>query len=158
MRKYITVFALAFIGVIAFFSCKKSDNNSTPGTGNTTSSITATINGTAFSGTYCVGANPSDSTISIIGATSLNSYPAIYLNIFSYKGTGTYAISSVAGSSSISPTAYLDSSTAATYNFTASSGSITIKTFTASAITGTFNFTCSDGTQVTNGSFTASLK
>jgi hypothetical protein len=136
---------MLMMGFFLMLSCSKS---STSGY-----SMSAIVNGAAFSGSNCY-AQKSGTTLTINGGnfsgTVLNVYPIITLTVYNYNGaTGTYTFGANLGGG------VLDSS--ATSNAIVSkSGSLTI-TSVSPSIAGTFTFTANDGTTLTNGTFNALL-
>ena len=147
MKKTITLLAFVSCGMITMFSCKKSDNPSTPATG----SMTATINGAAYNGTKCV-LELDDSSLSITGGTADGLFidaPLVFLGVTNYAGVGTYTIDGVKNIASIDSTG-----SDSTFTKDAVYGTVNI-TATTPHITGTFSFTTRDSTKVANGNFTS---
>lgn len=139
------VFA-AFTLVVS--SCSKSSDSSSS---SSSYSMTATVNGSAWSATNVTATENTiggNDNLSITGLTSSNS--TITLSIIGYSSPTTYSISpgSNGGMYSVSGTSGLTASI---------SGSITITSKTTTAVQGTFSFTCMDSTKVTSGTFTAKM-
>jgi hypothetical protein len=154
MRKNIILLTISLLGIVIFFSCKKSDSN-TPGSSNTSGSfIDATINGAAYKQSACV-AVVEDSTLGIYGGATSTvnlAYPYIEMSVEKYKGVGTYTVPGVTGSLN---NADVDSNIGAAVPYSGSYGTIIITTATSTNVAGTFSFTTDDSTKVTNGSFSA---
>ena len=150
MRKNITLLAIAILGMVAFFSCKKSDNNNANNI-NVNGSMTATIGTTAFKAPYC-DATVYDTLFTVTGSTSDTgiTYPYIILSVTDYKGIGTYTIPGGSDRNGNVATVYYTDSTGAQSVY----GTVSITAITPN-IVGTFSFTCSDSTKVTNGTFSA---
>lgn len=136
--------------VSMFYSCskKKNDSNTIP------TSLTATINGTAFNGTTCIDSffASTSGILSIGGGSGYDkdtgfAYPYIVMDITDYSGGmgAFYFYNGSGGGGGIVTGSYTSGAKSALY------GTITITARTP-YLTGTFNFTCLDSTKVA-GSF-----
>ncbi len=142
--KSITISALAFC-LLSFFSCNKLEDkiNNTVGD-NDEGSITATINGNAYTAPT-VSAGQSQTSL-FFSSSDFSSDEKLSFHIDSYDGTAkTYTIDFY--------------KTTATYSdkdgnsHQAKSGEITIENAGATTATGSFSFETADGISVTNGRF-----
>src|SRR6202012_4468892 len=95
MKKNITILAVAMLGTVAFFSCKKKDNNNS-----SSGTMTATINGSAYSTSNCIAVT-SDTSLYVYGgitSAATLTYPFVGLTVASgYTGIGTYTLGGFTG-------------------------------------------------------------
>jgi len=160
MKNYITLLAIAFLGVIIFFSCKKSSS----GSGKAVYSMNATINGATFTTKTCTAVVNGDE-LSISAGAHL---PFITIIIQNYAGSNTYNVVPPTYANPVSNAAYVDSSSTLA-PATSIYGSVVIDS-TSPNLTGSFNFMAVatyldtvtdaytvDSVQVSNGTFVAKV-
>lgn len=160
MKKLTIACAVGAIALFTISGCKKK-TDSTP----VATSMTATINGVAFSGSTSLFAiNNGDLEVDGGNLNTQNNVsvqlldPYIRLKIANYIAgtTGTYSFNTASGS--YTGSAEIDSNSVSIDGIImGTTGTITITSSTSSVISGTFSFNCADSTKVTNGAFTAKL-
>jgi hypothetical protein len=152
-------FALLFTPV--FFSCKKSSSSSDNNNNTTGSSMSATIDGSAWSATTVQG-NKSTSNPVVLSVAGTGNGNQINIAIPNYNGAGTYSFSTNTGMT----VTYVNlSNPTATYSANAiqGSGSITISTDANGVVEGSFNLTVvptmggGNGKSISGGSFRLQL-
>lgn len=142
---------LVAVAVMAMACGDKSGPTESVGAG----SVTATIDGAAFSGSLSVQATRTSNVLSI-GAVSNNSRQ-INFALFGVTTTGTVPV----GAGAASTITYTDVTKAWVTSLVGGTGSVTITTLTANRAVGTFSFTAIPSANtgatgnkvVTNGSF-----
>ncbi len=148
MKKTIVLLCIATATLL--FACKKSDSSSST----TSPSMTATINGTAFTANILsdntAWSGSSDTTLFITGMDSVSGHE-ITLGVLKYqKLTGTFTIG---GSNPTASAVYYKNGLSSFFS-DGSTGQVVI-TQISPAIKGTFYFTTYDTTTIASGAFTA---
>lgn len=155
MKRFLLSGATVLVVALLFGACKKSDNNNSTTTnnnGNNTPSMTAKVNGNAFTA-KAVNANTSTS----------NGITILYIN--GADASGNTIMLELFGDSVKPGTYTTDQTNAAAMYMTANNtqsyanhdGQFVITSYSNKVAKGTFNFTTTDSTQITDGNFTVTL-
>ncbi len=133
--KSMSKFLIVILSTVLFLSCKKSD----PGTGASGSgTMTAKVDGVAWSGTLAVQASKSGGVLTFAG-TGPNGQ--INMVVGNYNGPGTYTIGATGGPANQGIFAITTAPfTAHTASFVLGSGTIVVSTDNGTGVTGTFSF------------------
>lgn len=149
MKKIVLNFCTYFLLVLSFIGCNKKEKDPQPTqpSGTTyTFQISASINGTAYSQSYCYYREKLSFLTINNDSVTVNTYPHIGIQVINSFDTGAYDLSGAGAYGLVDLNAQTTLSDAY--------GTLNVITRTDSVIVGTFSFTCTDSTKVTNGSFT----
>ena len=150
MKRNITLFVLAVLGIVAMTGCSKT--GPTPGS---TPNMKASIGAMPYIAPYCLAVQNGSQILieGLGGTTTVPTYPYMALTILKWTGKPAIYVNDSTGTNFVGQ--YFSSTTS--YEL-ANIGSVIITSITADQINGAFSFTCYDGVVVSGGTFAARIK